>query len=227
MENKILELETRRQIYNFITKYPGLHIREISRKTNIPFTTLRHHLIYLEKHDLIIRKKEGKYNRFYAKNKIDHRERKIIDFLRQDTSRNIILLLLAYVECSQIELSQNLGKHPSTILYYLKKMQDMGIVECSSITNGITFNRSIPLLIERKKITNETIYTLQNPSLIYNILIQYKNNLFDDAKIKFVLDYIEGFISEGVPKKILSPKSSVDSIKKLIFEDLFPPPFCA
>ena len=106
-------------------------------------------------------------------------------------------------------------------------MQNMGIVECSSITNGITFNRSIPLLIERKKITNETIYTLQNPSLIYNILIQYKNNLFDDAKIKFVLDYIEGFLSEGVPKKILSPKSSVDSIKKLIFEDLFPPPFCA
>ncbi|MCK4365849.1 MAG: winged helix-turn-helix transcriptional regulator [Thermoplasmatales archaeon] len=42
----ILELETRRQIYNIILENPGLHLRELSRRTNLSFGGLRHHLNY-------------------------------------------------------------------------------------------------------------------------------------------------------------------------------------
>ncbi len=41
MIDDILTLEIRGGIYNFILKYPGLHLREISRRMDIPFSTLK------------------------------------------------------------------------------------------------------------------------------------------------------------------------------------------
>ena len=59
----ILELETRRKIYDFIQKFPGLHVREISRRLEIPFSTLQYHLRFLEKRELVKAKDDGKYIR--------------------------------------------------------------------------------------------------------------------------------------------------------------------
>ena len=41
-KNGILELKTRREIYQFILKYPGLNKSELSRMLNIPYTTLKY-----------------------------------------------------------------------------------------------------------------------------------------------------------------------------------------
>jgi len=50
----ILELELRRNIYDFILKNPGFHLRGLSRKLKIPKSTLLHHLKILKKRELII-----------------------------------------------------------------------------------------------------------------------------------------------------------------------------
>lgn len=63
--NKILKSETRKQIYNFILKYRGLRLREVSRKLKIPMSTLNYHLRYLEKYGLIVINSEEIYERFY------------------------------------------------------------------------------------------------------------------------------------------------------------------
>lgn len=225
-ENKILELEKRRQIYNLIVKYPGLHIREISRKINIPFTTSRHHLNYLEKHDFIITKKDGRHYRFYAKYKIDRRDKKIIDILRKKTPREMVLLLLAFVECSQTEISQNLEKHPSTISFHLKKMQDMDIVEKAEVNKGKIYKEKLPI-IKREIVTNETIFMLKDPYRVYYLLMKYKDSFYGNTKFSFVLDYVNLFLSEGIPDKILSSDSSIDSVEQFVYKILFPPPFCA
>jgi len=226
IKGDILELESRRKIYNFILNNPGLHIREISRRSDISFSTLRHHLNHLEKNDILINKKEGNYNRYYARDKMGKNDKKIMDFLRQDTPRAIILLLFAYVECSLTEISENLEKHPSTISYHLNNMQNMGIVERVFGENGIIDNDSVPFKIKRSQVTNESIYMLKDPELIYNLLIRYKNDLFDNITVGSIVGYVDDFVSDGVPEKILSPKESIDSIAKQIYE-LFPIPFCA
>jgi DNA-binding transcriptional ArsR family regulator len=225
-EGNILELETRKKIFNFISEYPGIHIREISRKTNIAFSTLRHHLNYLEKHDLAVRKNDGRYYRYYAKDKIGRKDKKILDFLRQDTPRAIILLLFAYVECSLIEISDNLEKDPSTISYHLEKMQKMGIIEQVFIDKGLISKKEFNLVIKRNRVTNETVYMLKDYGFLYNLLIRYKDNLFDNITVDTIVSYVDEFLKEGRPEKILSPKDSVDAIAEAIFE-LFPPSFCA
>ena len=209
-----------------IVKYPGLHLREISRKINIPFTTTRHHLNHLEKHEFVIRKKDGRHYRFYAKNKLDHRDKKIIDILRHKTPREIILLLLAFVECSQIEISKNLEKHPSTISFHLNKLQNMEIVERVEVDTDGIFKENIPN-IKRNLITNETIYMLKDPYYVYHFLMKYRDKFYGDTKFRFVLDYVNLFLSEGMPDEILSSESSIDSIEKFVYKNLFPPFFCA
>lgn len=226
MKKDILELENRRKILNFINDYPGLHIRDISRKIDIPYSTLEYHLNYLRKHNFVNVKTERNYKRYYITNKIGVKEKKILNFLRTETPRGIILLLLAYVTCSQTELSENLEKDPSTIYFHLKKLENMDIVERVSIEKNRIEKEDLSLVIRRKKISNESIYMLKNPDFIYDLLILYKDNLFDNISTNFVYSYITYFLSEGLPQKIQSPKSSIDSIFEVI-TDLFPMPFCA
>jgi len=91
---KILELETRRQIYNIILKYPGLHLRELSRKINISFSSLRYHLNYLEKYGYVVTKTDKRFKRFFASKKVSIRDKIWLNILRQEVPRKIVLLLI-------------------------------------------------------------------------------------------------------------------------------------
>jgi predicted transcriptional regulator len=46
---EILKLETRRKIYKIILENPGLHLREILRRTKLSYGVLSYHLKYLKK----------------------------------------------------------------------------------------------------------------------------------------------------------------------------------
>ena len=58
MKEDSFALEVRRTIYNYIMNNPGSHLRKISRATDIQLGTLRYHLDYLEKKELVLSKKE-------------------------------------------------------------------------------------------------------------------------------------------------------------------------
>jgi DNA-binding transcriptional ArsR family regulator len=58
-------IESRKQIEAFITAHPGLHTREISRRMNIPLSTIRYHMIRLERERAVLVKNSGKYTRYY------------------------------------------------------------------------------------------------------------------------------------------------------------------
>lgn len=90
----ILKLETRREIYNFILEHPGLHLREISRRTNISFGGLRYHLDFLKKQELVTTKSNRRYIRYYVTQKVGKIDKEIINLLRQEVPRKIFLLML-------------------------------------------------------------------------------------------------------------------------------------
>ena len=90
-KENILKLETRQKIYRYIDKNPGLHLREIQRKTNIPYGTLKHHLKYLEKHNLIKTKSENGYKRYTVSYKLSKKEKEILNLLRQEVPRYILI----------------------------------------------------------------------------------------------------------------------------------------
>ena len=172
----ILELETKRKIYNYVLEYPGLYLSELSRNLDIPRTTLTYHLHYLEKLNLITEKNGGRYTRFYATNNVSRSDKKLLNFMRQKTFRNIIFFLFKYPGSTRNDISKNLKKHPTTISYYLKKLKKMNIVE------GIQKENKIRYLIDF------------NVELIV-FLITYEKSLLEDDVGK-VLNWVEDHIGD-------------------------------
>lgn len=222
----ILELEARRGIYDCVNTFPGLHIREISRRLKVPFTTLQYHLRYLEKRELIKGKDDGKYTRFYVSYSFGRKEKEILDLFRKKTPCSIVFYLLTFVVCSQIELSKSLKKHPTTIEFHLKKMEKIGIIKQVKSEYGLIKFDFKPYEIEHIQEGNEVLYSFVDPYLILDLLTTHKKSLLDDETFQDMLNYINFMVSTGVPEKISSPRKSVDELANLFWK-MFPPPFIA
>lgn len=209
-KTEILELETRRKIYNFILKYPGLHLRELSRKMNAPKSTMEYHLNRLKKQGSIIINPDGKYRRYFVAQKIDEREKQIINVLRQKIPRSIILFLIAYPYSSRGLISKKLKRNPSTISFHLKKLCDMGILE-SFYLKEVNHSAIVELLQGEKG----KLYIIYSQGSIINALVTYEKCLLDDA-IGPALDQAE---------KLLS-RYGIDEFNDAIWE-IFPHPYHA
>lgn len=227
MNDALIELKRRREIYDFISKNSGLHMRELSRKMNIPFSTLQYHLNYLEKKEFIISKDDGKYIRYFISFQIGEKEKKILNFLRKKTTLHMILWFFIAQQCSQKDLSRFLEKHPATIGFHLRNMINLGIIKWVPIDNGIIYKETLPNIIERNQVSSEKIYVLQDSWMIYDLLIKHKDNLVDKDIVTGIIEYIEMHISEGIPKKIQSREETIDSVIKTFSKIFFPPSFCS
>jgi DNA-binding MarR family transcriptional regulator len=227
MENAILEFKRRREIYEFISQNSGFHMRDISRKLNVPFTSLKYHLNYLEKKGFIISRDDGKYSRYFISLEIGEKEKRIVSCLRKRATLHIILWFFIAVQCSQKDISRFLEKHPATISFHLRKMTQAGIIEQVSIDNGVIHNETPPIIINRSQVSSEKIYVLQDPWMIYNLLIKNKENLGDKEVVTGIIEYVEFIISEGFPKQIQNREDTKESILNTFQSFFFPPSFCS
>jgi len=234
-----LVLGTRRQIFQFILKYPGLHFRELSRKLKIPKTTLSYHLKYLEKRGFINVKSEGRYTRLYAKNKVGSLDKKIIHILRQETPRNIILHLVWTICASQTELSKELEKTHKTIEFHLKRLINAGVVEPAPLGDGVIYTGlKTSNVIERTPVGNEVIYRLartKNPDvdirvLVGDLFILYGKGLVNDNTTRLILDGIRIMYPDITQhkKKLANStnEATLNRFEKRIY-DIFPHPYHA
>jgi len=123
-----IELETRRKIYEIITKNPGIHFREIARLLNINIGDLQYNLNELEKERIIVSRLEGGYKRYYPEKMEDPEEKVILPFLRQTLPRRIIITLLKNEKITPNDIAKELNVGVSTILYHVKKMISKDLV---------------------------------------------------------------------------------------------------
>jgi predicted transcriptional regulator len=132
----ILKLDSRRKIYEFIDENPALNFREISRKMNIPKSTLIYHLNYLKKLRLINEKHKGKYSYFFVLKKVGEKDKILLSLIREKTSFKIFVFICFFKFCSQSQLCRELNIPSSTISYYIKKMVAIGLIEHAPVKNG-------------------------------------------------------------------------------------------
>jgi predicted transcriptional regulator len=206
-KEQLLNIESRRKIYNYVAKNPGLHFREVVRDLKIPKSTLNYHMLYLKKHGFLEEHMENGYRRFYSARKMCEMDKRIINVLRQSVPRNIILYLTLFGPSSQTEilkfakkwknhpskLGYHLNKHHTTISFHIKKLVNMDILESTS-EHGY-----------------EAKYDLKNPGSIFELMILYEKSLLDEATNRVLIHY--------------DPKDSIDKFVE-IFYDIFPNPYC-
>jgi len=207
MSQNILDLENRRKIYNYILKNPGLYIRQLSRIKAIPKSTLTYHLNFLKKQGFLEVKYKNGYARYFAAKKICEKDKKLLDLLRRDIPRTIILLFLispGFSQAKMIKFVEYWKSHPSkigiylnihqtTISYYFNKLLEMDIIE--------------PFLHKKK-----TFYRLKNPELFIDLIITYKNSIIDKASYRII-------------KHIIEPENEVIDKYLNSFHKIFPHPY--
>lgn len=226
----ILELETRRNIYNFILNNPGLYERKICREIGMSYATLKYHLSVLKKRDLITSVSTGRYHNYFAKERVDRKDKKVLSLLKKDTYRTIILGLFITINSTRSRLIQELDLeiHPNTLTYHLKKLEKMDVIEISPVEDGIIIGveHNLPKIIEYSVVSNEKLYRLKDPQQIYDLLVVYRDDLEQDLLMHFIFELMEYREEYGYNERvrIRTRKEKVDSMLELIYE-IFPHPY--
>src|SRR3990167_5178867 len=115
-----LELDVRRQIYNCIAESPGLHFREIQRRTNLATGSLDYHIHFLYKNGLIRTERDKNYVRYYplTRNWTDE-EKDMLNLLRNNKMRHILIFLIESKKSTPLKISEATGISLSTLSWHL------------------------------------------------------------------------------------------------------------
>ena len=226
-KDDILKLETRRRLYNFILKNPGLHLREIKRRTNLPMGSLQYHIKSLNKYGIVVSKVNHGYIRFYSIKSVGNRDKEIINILRQEIPLRIILLLLTpgpgdiYKDKKTYKKSWNNPKNWE-FTYSKKELIELTKHWGKSDNFDLDKNRTTVAfhlkklieadLIKEVKVGRVTKYKLKDEDMIIGFLIKYKETLSKKA-VNELLDWKKKEYFGGL-----------NNIEKVLWE-VFPHPY--
>lgn len=171
---KALQLEVRKRIYTEIEKSPGLHFREIQRRTTLAVGSLQYHLDYLQKHHIIRTQKEGKFVRYYSVRGPQvgdtlngYAGQNTMASLRHESTRKIILFLLTENKANNERIAQEINLSPSTTSWHLDKLVESGV-------------------LKKERAGRKSFFTLTNPEEAKKLLVTFKQSFFDQAVDNFV-----------------------------------------
>jgi len=192
--DNILKLETRRDIYEYILKNPGLHLRELSRRKNISIGSIGYHLNFLTKIGLIISRKEHGFVRYYVKTTVGKKDKEIINILRHDIPRRIIMLLLIpgpgniYVdEKTQEKKLTNISSHMKIYSkeelidltkYWDRPYKEFFLLKKHPSTVNFHLNKLLEVgLIEKIRIGRKMKYKIKDEDFVWALFIKYREAL--------------------------------------------------
>lgn len=165
---KTLDLDTRQKIYSIIRDTPGIHFRELQRRSNQAVGALQYHVDVLLKKNLIRAERLGKFVRFFPVEQEPPAEEKItLSLLRQENVRKIILLLLSKKNVSIQKISAFLDLNPSTVFFHLQKLENAN-------------------LLVRKRKGKKVYFSLINPEKAKELIIDYRHSFLDELVDSFV-----------------------------------------
>jgi predicted transcriptional regulator len=156
LDKLVFEVESRRRIFEAVCKFPGTHLRELSRTVSLKLNLVEYHLHYLEKRELVYSVLDGSFKRYFPKDELGTAEKRdtvsapdkpIIGLLRQQVPFRIVILLAKSGILAHGDLAKSLHKSPSTVSHHLEKLIDAGMVIQSSDERG--YRLSDPARIER------------------------------------------------------------------------------
>ncbi len=165
--DKILELDTRRRIYEIIAAFPGLHFRELLRRIDMPHSSVAYHLNYLVRNNLITEIDDGGLRRYYVRGKVDRREKEILSVLRKEIPRGLVLYLLMNPHSAYQDLLASFDLKPSQLSYYLDRLIKKGI-------------------LTQSREGRNTYYDVKDEERVANVLITYRPTFLDAVVDAFV-----------------------------------------
>jgi DNA-binding Lrp family transcriptional regulator len=221
----VLALKSRQDIYNAIQTSPGLHFRGILRKLNMSEGTVRYHLNYLKKRNLIIEKNDGGYLRFFVNDSFGNGDKELMSILRNKVQRYIVFNILINMAGSCTKISEELELSSEVIRYHIQKLVDAGIIKKAKVEDGYV---NVEYDKARSKQyfanTSEVVFVLSDYNKLNDFLITNKH-MFEDQITCEIISYAIN-IGKQKPhrKKVGAFEKELDKTINALYE-IFPMPF--
>jgi predicted transcriptional regulator len=157
MEHAV-EADTKMVLLRHIEQNPGIRYRELLRMTSLVNGVLTYHLAALERADMIKVDRQSGMTRYYPVSVSDG-ESAILNFIRHEPVRQIVLFILDHELCTFNEIVEHTKKAPSTVSSHLKRLKEAGIV---SVRYG-----------------EYQLYRLAEKDLVAEVISKYRASLVD------------------------------------------------
>lgn len=161
----MLSLASRKQIFDFVEENSGSHLREISRRCDLPLGTALYHLDRLENSGLLSVRRDGRYKRYFSAHGLGRREKDLISAFRHSVPRRVAAALLQMGSATQRELCAHIGVSRSTLSFHVNQLIGRGI-------------------LRRENARPENRYLLEEADLTAAILEKYRESLGDVGPLR-------------------------------------------
>jgi predicted transcriptional regulator len=118
----------RQDILSCVGEVPGIHLRSIERRTDLPLGQVLYHLDRLERMGLVSSLRDRGFRRYYVTQTIGRGEKRMLAALRHATPRRILLALLRGPRRTHKELLDDVGVAGSTLSFHLQRLVEAGIL---------------------------------------------------------------------------------------------------
>lgn len=172
MGEEALELENRRRIYRLVSKFPGIHMRDIQKRLELSTGVLEYHLNYMEKEEILSCQTDGYRKNYFIKTDVQFGDKTALTLLRQEAPRRIVMFILLRRRASFKEILDEMKISKSTLSFHMKKL-----------TEG--------QLVVSEKSGREFIYSVIDPDTTAKTIITYKESFLDSVVDRFVDAWLE------------------------------------
>lgn len=123
---KVLDQSTRQQIHHKVDSDPGCQVKQVAEALDISWTTASYHLRVLTKMGLVVAKRQGRHEHFFAAGSPVTQSHALVAALQNKTAKQIVETVLLQPGIIQKDLCERLGIAASTASGHLTKLRDIG-----------------------------------------------------------------------------------------------------
>ena len=128
MEEDLLQLSTRRQLYDTVRRSPGIGAREAQRAAGTGWGETVYHLDRLTAGGLLHRERAGHQDHYFVAT-VPLGDRRLIRFARSASARRLLLTLLEAPGATVPDLCERAGLSAGRISVHLRRLLDTGMLE--------------------------------------------------------------------------------------------------
>jgi predicted transcriptional regulator len=121
--------ETSERILQFIQNNPGCHLRKIREMIGISQGTVQYHTDRLEKMGRITSTRSGFYKYYFPVGIIQNNEKEILQILRQETARQILMFIVERQAPTQTDIVNSIGISASSVSWHMRRLIEFRLVE--------------------------------------------------------------------------------------------------
>ena len=178
--DNVLDLEVRKRIVDFVRGNPGLHMRELAARLDLPVSTLEYHCYQLVKHGHLVTRESAGFKSFYPGEGMDRRDKDILYLVRHEAPRRICSHVLLNPGTTPKDLREVLDVSAPTLSFHLNKLRGAGVIR------------------EEPAGRTKNLY-VEDAERVANILVTYRASFLDDTVDRFAAAWL-ALVPPGLPK---------------------------